>query len=160
MATNPRSLQYFWRAQIQDLIKDLFLDELTIDMEKVPKEDLAMVVAILKTAFGKVGKVMFVDGGIRAVRVDDERVTALAGKRTWRDLCLGYFVKYRRYSYYFKLELVESGDEVGLGKDMDQDCEFFGKEFEVLGGTEGFPVEMEKTKPVGCQEDVDMAYQE
>jgi len=130
VATNPRSLQFFWRAQIQDLLQDLRLRELAIDVTGVPVGDLGMVVACLRGAFGGVERVVFVDGGNRVV--DGGLVGQGEGVRSWREMCGGYFERYMNRAYFFRVELLKEGGE-GVGRIMDGDRGFFDVGFGDLG---------------------------
>lgn len=131
VATNPRSLQYFWRCQIQELAKELYLLTLTIDIRMLPKEDIPMVVAILRYAFGGVEKLLFVDGDNGRMEVGVESLEGLQGKQTWREMCVGYYQRHRTSSYYFKFEMLK-GNLEDLEKTMDEDTEFFDEEFSLM----------------------------
>jgi len=142
VATNPRSLQYFWRCQIQDLAKDLDLLTLTINIKNIPTEDIPVIVSIMKNAFGSVEKLHFIeadrDGTSTVVPMDDERLKGVTEEQTWRDMCLGYYRSHRTQSYYFKFELLK-GDEQVLEDAMDSDREFYYKQFFPLNPTEDYP---------------------
>ncbi|KAF2856848.1 hypothetical protein T440DRAFT_11239 [Plenodomus tracheiphilus IPT5] len=109
VVTKPLSLQYFWRCQIQDLAQEVHLQTLTVDVRGVPTKDLRMVVRILKAAFGGVERVQFVetetDGRVRVLGEEDERVD-MAREESWREMCRGYFERYRRYQYLMRFELL------------------------------------------------------
>jgi hypothetical protein len=132
VATNPRSLQYFWRCQIQDLIKDLHLFTLTINIKQIPTTDIPMIIAIMKSAFGSIERVLFVetasDGTISTVDIKDERLSGLMRKSTWRELCLEYYQSHRTHSYFFKFELLK-GQEEDLQSVMSEDEKFFDTAF-------------------------------
>jgi hypothetical protein len=132
VATNPRSLQYFWRCQIQDLAKEVDILTLTINIKKIPTEDLPIIAAIMKNAFSSVERLRFIeadrDGASTAVPMDDERLKVLKERQTWREMCLGYYRRHRTQSYYFKFELMK-GDEQVLEDAMDADKEFYDKAF-------------------------------
>lgn len=127
VVTSPRSLQFFWRCQIQDLVRDLDLLTLTINLKGVPPEDIPMVIHILKNAFGSLERLLFVDtdkyGNSKKVEFDD-KTKELLGKQSWREMCRGYFERHRIHQYFLKWELlrVESDEFEGL---MDDDKEFF-----------------------------------
>lgn len=128
VATNPRSLQYFWRCQIQELAKELNLLTLTIDIRMLPKEDALMVVAIMKLAFGSVEKLHFVDCGTERLQTGDEILEGLGGEQTWREMCLGYYQRHRTSSYYFKFEMLK-GNQDDVEKTMNENRNFFDEEF-------------------------------
>lgn len=132
VATNPRALQYFWRCQIQDLVKDLHLFSLTFNIKQIPKADLSMIVAIMKAAFGSIQQIRFIEtdanGVARPVELDDERLTGVRRRWTWRELCMQYYEIHRIHSYFFKFELLKSQAE-DVQAFMDKDGEFFEKGF-------------------------------
>jgi hypothetical protein len=124
-------LPLFWRCQLRALAKEVHLLELIVDIEGIPKEDLAMVVRILREAFGSVERVKFVDGFVPgktgAVEMGDERL-ADVGTGVWRELVKGYIERYRRsigwHNWHFKMDLVTLKEgEVDLL--MDKETEFF-----------------------------------
>jgi hypothetical protein len=128
VATNPRALQYFWRCQIQDLVKELRLFTLTVDIEQIPREDMPMIAAILKAAFGSVERILFVrtgaDGVTRRVERDDEALRGCVREKRWREMCMAYWRRYRRHSYFFRFDLMRS-NEAELEAQMDKDGAFF-----------------------------------
>jgi hypothetical protein len=132
VATNPRSLQYFWRCQIQELIKDLRLFTLTINIKQIPVTDMPMIVAILKSVFGSIERILFVetasDGTSDIVDVKDERLSGLMRNTTWRELCLNYYQSHRAHSYFFKFELMK-GQEDDVESVMSEDKKFFDTAF-------------------------------
>lgn len=124
-------LPLFWRCQLRALAKELHLRELIIDIEGIPKADIAMVVRIIREAFGSVERVRFVEGSppgkTEVVERDDERLAGV-GKESWRELVKGYIGRYERqigwHNWHFKMDLV------GLKEDevdalMDKETEFF-----------------------------------
>jgi hypothetical protein len=142
VATNPRSLQYFWRCQIQDLVKDLNLFTLTLNIKQIPIADVLMIVAIMKNAFGSMGKIHFVEtdknGTTIPVEMSDERLRGLNEKHTWKEMCLNYYQTHRIHSYFFKFELLK-GQVEDLESLMAQDVKFFNAEFSPLSPKEEFP---------------------
>ncbi|KAH7079036.1 hypothetical protein BKA63DRAFT_488716 [Paraphoma chrysanthemicola] len=128
VATNPRSLQYFWRCQIQDLVKDVHLFTLTLNVAQIPREDIPMIVAIMKMAFGSVHRILFVrtdrDGLVSRVALDDEVLREVGKEARWREMCLGYWRRYGRHSYFFKFDLFKAGEK-GVDEEMDAMKEFF-----------------------------------
>ncbi|KAF2823443.1 hypothetical protein CC86DRAFT_298782 [Ophiobolus disseminans] len=128
VATNPRSLQYFWRCQIQDLVKEVELLTLTLNIHNIPPEDLPMIVAIMENSFGSVKRLQFVDyardGKGAYLKKDDDRLKGLVGGQTWRDMCLGYYRRHRMHSYYFKWELLK-GIQEDVQDAMNCDKEFY-----------------------------------
>jgi hypothetical protein len=128
VATNPRALQYFWRCQIQELVKDLHLFSLTFNIKQIPKADLPMIVAIMKTAFGSINQIRFIEtdanGLARRVNLGDERLAGVRRRCTWRELCMQYYEEHRIHSYFFKFELLKSQAEDVQGI-MDKDEAFF-----------------------------------
>jgi hypothetical protein len=142
VATNPRSLQYFWRCQIQDLVKDLNLLTLTINIQQITKSDIVMIIAIMKCAFGSIEKIRFVEtdktGATIAVDVDDERLGGLKRQHTWRQMCLNYYQAHRIHSYFFKFELLK-GQVEDVENIMVKESEFFYAPFWPLGARNEFP---------------------
>jgi hypothetical protein len=131
VATNPRSLQYFWRCQIQDLVKDLHLFTLTINIKEIPMADVLMIAAIIKSAFGSVERICFIetdsDGKTCNVDRSDERLRGLMGKSTWKEMCAQYYQNHRINLYYFKSELLK-GQAEDLESAMSKEKEFFDEE--------------------------------
>jgi hypothetical protein len=111
VVTNPRSLQYFWRCQIQDLARELNLFTLTINVKGIPTADLAMVVRILRKAFGSVERVLLVetdkDGKTKKLGTDIECLGKTYDTTTWRALCAGYWARHKTHQYFFKFELMQ-----------------------------------------------------
>jgi hypothetical protein len=143
VATNPRSLQYFWRCQIQDLVKDLDLFTLTLNIKQIETADILMMVSIMKNAFGSMAKIKFIEtdknGVTTPVEMSDERLSGLSGQHTWREMCLNYYQTHRIHSYFFKFELLK-GDEQNLETLMAQDEKFFNTAFSPMGPKETFPI--------------------
>lgn len=127
VVTTPRSLQYFWRCQIQDLAREVRLLTLTIDVRGMPSQDLGMVTRMLKEVFGSVERVLFVEtesnGRIRVLGEEDERVRMAREGASWRDMCRGYFERYNRSHYLMKFDLVGMEGAV-LEERMDGRGEF------------------------------------
>ena len=115
VVTNPRSLQYFWRCQIQDLARELHLLTLTIDVRDIPTADLAMVARILMSSFGSVQRVQFVttskSGKTTKVDSGAECLATLKEEQTWRQLCAGYWERHKSHQYYYKFELMQFESE-------------------------------------------------
>jgi hypothetical protein len=128
VATNPRSLQYFWRCQIQDLVKDLNLFTLTIDIRHIAVLDIPMIVAILKGAFGSIEHIHFIEtdknGVTTTVDLNDERLGGLTKKHTWKDTCVAYYETHRSHTYFFKFDLLR-GQVQDLEASMAEDEKFF-----------------------------------
>jgi hypothetical protein len=146
VATNPRSLQYFWRCQIQDLVKDVHLLTLTIDTKQIAKSELPMMIAVMKSAFGTIEKLKFVEtdnnGVSRPVELDDERLSGLKKMHTWEQMCMDYYHTHRAHSYFFKFELLK-GQAEDLENAMAKDTTFFDTPFSPLGARKDFPISME-----------------
>ena len=128
IATNPRALQYFWRCQIQDLVQELHPLSLTIDVRGIPAEDVRMVLSIVRAAFGSIERLRLVetqaDGAVRGIAPDDARMAGWKRTTTWRELCAGYFGRYRRKHSHVRFELIRSTSE-DLEGTMGLDSEFF-----------------------------------
>ncbi|KAH8723923.1 hypothetical protein GQ44DRAFT_619275 [Phaeosphaeriaceae sp. PMI808] len=143
VATSPRSLQYFWRCQIQDLVKDVDLFTITIDIKDVSRMHIPFTTAVMQRAFNSVERVRFVEtdkNGVRTIlSMDDTRLDCLKKERTWRELCLAYYHNHRNHYFYFKDELTkhpEGWEE--LESIMDRDKEFFDTRFLPLSSGETF----------------------
>ncbi|KAF2032244.1 hypothetical protein EK21DRAFT_61458 [Setomelanomma holmii] len=140
VATNPSALQYFWRCQIQDLVMELNLLSLTINVSQIPKEDLPMVVAILKNAFGSAERIHFVqtaaDGSIERTDSNSEVLKGLGKECSWREMCMAYYQAHRRHSYFFRFELLKGESEKLLEDEMDGDKGFFDTVFKPFCGME------------------------
>jgi hypothetical protein len=128
IATNPRALQYFWRCQIQDLVRELHLLSLTIDVRGIPAEDVRMVLCIVRAAFGGIERLRLVetrtDGTVEKIAVDDARMAVWKGRATWRELCAGYFGRNRRKHSHVRFEMTRGTSE-DLEALMDTDKSFF-----------------------------------
>jgi hypothetical protein len=142
VATNPRSLQYFWRCQIQDLVKDLDLFTLTLNIKQITPAEIVMIVAIMKNAFGSIAKMRFVetdvDGVTKTVETSDERLKGLYKQHTWKDMCLSYYQTHRNYSYFYKFELLKGSEEM-LEMLMANLGSFFNTPFSPMAEKETFP---------------------
>jgi hypothetical protein len=124
-------LPLFWRCQLRALAKELHLLELVVDVEGIPKADLAMVVRILRGVFGSVERVKFVEGlaprKTEVLERDDERLAGV-GKGNWRELVKGYIERYERqigwHNWHFRMDLVGL-KESEVNALMDKEEEFF-----------------------------------
>lgn len=133
VATSPPTLTQFWRCQIQDLIKELNLSTVTIDIKGVPPEDVAMIVRILKAAFGSVGRICAIDENLETHVITSKTARALQERSadrhesTWREMCLQYHHDYRHQRWYMRgLWAVHDEDiQPLLGAWMDTDETFF-----------------------------------
>ncbi|KAJ4373943.1 hypothetical protein N0V83_002682 [Neocucurbitaria cava] len=127
VVTNPPSLQYFWRCQIQDLVRELNLYTLTVDLRCIPPADIPMVVHILRNAFGSVERMVFVEtdrrGGTTQVEYDDERLKP-AKESSWREMCKGYWERHRQHQYFFKWDLLHATTE-DFEKRIEENKGFF-----------------------------------
>ncbi|KAL5119474.1 hypothetical protein ACEQ8H_002539 [Pleosporales sp. CAS-2024a] len=146
VATNPRSLQYFWRCQIQDLVKDLHLFTLTINIRHIAKSELPMMVAVIQSAFGSIKQLRFVEtdshGTTKPLDLNDERLSGLRRKHTWREMCLDYFQTHRTHSYFFKFELLKAQAE-DLEAIMAKESYFYNTAFSPLAPRNEYPVVLE-----------------
>ena len=124
-------------------MKDLNLLTLTINIKHIPTADIPMMVAILKSAFGGVEKMYFVesenDGTSRSVSLEDERLSGLVMKKTWREMCLNYYQSHRLHSYFFKFDLLKVVED-DLHDMMSCDGKFFDYEFYPLSPKDSWPV--------------------
>ncbi|EOA81424.1 hypothetical protein ACJQWK_10654 [Exserohilum turcicum] len=124
-------LPYFWRCQLRALTNEVHLSELIIDVQAIPHTDLAMVVRIMKEAFGGLEKVTFVetclDGKTKVLGSGDTRLKDV-GNASWRDMTKGYVERYKRqvgwHNYHFGLEVAGMTEEE-LEKSMDVEKKFF-----------------------------------
>lgn len=94
-----------------------------------------MIVAIMKTAFGSINDIRFIEtdanGVARPVNLEDERLAGVRRRCTWRELCMQYYEQHRIHSYFFKFELLKSQAE-DVQSLMDKDEKFFGPVFSPL----------------------------
>jgi hypothetical protein len=101
----------------------------TLNIEEIPVADIPMIAAIVKSAFGSVERIRFVetgsDGMICGVDMSDERLEGLRKKTTWKDMCTQYYQNHRVNLYYFKLELLK-GQVEDLEGLMSKEEGFFG----------------------------------
>lgn len=134
VATNPPSLTYFWRCQIQDLMRELSLLTLTVDIRDVPLADVPMLVRILKSAIGSTEHVRIIDNlGSKK----EPKVVNLALLRrfpdfeelTWKELALRYHADYKHLRWHMRHKLVPTDPRVDLrsllGEWMDKTRAFF-----------------------------------
>jgi hypothetical protein len=100
LSTEPPALQYLWRCQIQDLIKQLNLTLLTIDVQSIPIDDIPFVVRTLSECFGGCKKIRITSSGV-TVKLDDERLAGLKKRQTWAELCKMAFENHVWEPWYF-----------------------------------------------------------
>lgn len=127
VVTNPRSLQYFWRCQIQDLAREMNLLTLTLDLKSMPAADVPMVTRILGNAFGSVGRIRFIEtdkqGNSEIVGSEDARLDGLKHQQSWRVLCAGYFERHKRHQYFSKWELMNlGGEQLDMLMDLEKEA--------------------------------------
>lgn len=136
VVTQPTSLMYFWRCQLQDLVKELDLSTLTIDTSGVPVADVAMLVRILGTAVGNVERIRIIDNFRREVCLVEEHAENVQDlytrfpdlpRLTWRELCQQYHSDYRRNRWHMRELWTMHGDAnlEALDRWMDKDKVFF-----------------------------------
>jgi len=139
--TTPRPLQYFWRCQIQDLVKDVELFTLTINIKQISRHDIAMIMAIINIAFSNTGRISFIEtdknGVASPVDMNDKRLAGLGTKHTWKELCLAYYESHRTHSYFYKFDLLRSQVE-DLETVMAEDETFFNTPFSPMSVKEDF----------------------
>jgi hypothetical protein len=127
--THPPPLAHFWRAQLQDLLREVQLHILTIDLEGVEGPDIPFIARVLRGVFGGVEEVRFVQtdgwGRVQELELGEDvwRLEGL-GQRTWRELCKMCFLMYREQYGYFSKEVAKmEGEE--MEERMDRDWKFF-----------------------------------
>ncbi|KAJ4990417.1 hypothetical protein SVAN01_04079 [Stagonosporopsis vannaccii] len=133
VATNPPTLMYFWRCQLQDLMKELNLATLTIDIKDVPLADVPMLVRIISTAMGSVKGIHIIDSYIRSDKSIGEFTQELHLRFphmrhfTWRDMSLQYHndYKYQRWHMKHVLGLRDVDLRPILDTWMNKDKDFF-----------------------------------
>ncbi|KAJ4384061.1 hypothetical protein N0V86_000906 [Didymella sp. IMI 355093] len=132
VVTNPFALTYFWRCQIQDLMKELTLLTLTVDIGDVPLADVPMLVRVFKSAIGSIQHIRIIDN-LGSGRQSEVRNQAL-DKRfpdfqqpTWRELALKYHADYKHQRWHMRHKLTQSVLDARpvLEEWMDQDRLFF-----------------------------------
>lgn len=108
VATTPTSLTYYWRCQLQDLMRELKLLTLTIDTTNVPAADVPMLVRILTTAIGSVEHVWVINEHVRTeVLIDGfpqntiTRATHMPEVK-WREMSLKYHTSYRHQRWHMR----------------------------------------------------------
>ncbi|KAL5397050.1 hypothetical protein PMIN06_000497 [Paraphaeosphaeria minitans] len=121
--TSPHGLQYFWRCQIQDLVRELHLHTLTLDLHSVVPHHVQMVVRILRRAFGGVKYVKFVEDG-KDICEGHWRLQGLRERQSWRTMCREWFEAHRAKGGYMSDERRWKSTEE-LEKDMDAERNFF-----------------------------------
>jgi hypothetical protein len=133
VATHPTTLTYFWRCQLQDLMKELNLLTLTIDIGDVPLSDVPMLIRILSIAVGSVERIRVISNHGGTGMVIEENVQDLptrftdTSKTTWRELCQRYHSDYKHYRWHMR-QLWANHDvdtRVQLDAWMDKDKIFF-----------------------------------
>jgi hypothetical protein len=132
VVTSPVNLTYFWRCQIQDLMKELNLLTLTVDIRNVPQTDLPMYFRILSTVFGSVKRIRVVetqsDGSRRLVGTTQDLMMGdlWGASLTWRDMSMGYYRHYRNHAFYMRRVWQIHTDECDcLQRWMESDKAFF-----------------------------------
>ncbi|KAL6712488.1 hypothetical protein ACN47E_000365 [Coniothyrium glycines] len=126
VVTSPRSLQYFWRCQIQDLARELNISTLTIDVKGIPPVDLVMIARIMKSAFASVQRFRFIDTDNNGF-AQEVKSSALSfgddwDATTWRQSCFEYWERHCTHQYFFKFELMRlDREEVKSLMDVDKD---------------------------------------
>lgn len=128
MSLKPPAMQYFWRCQIRDLARELHLSVLTIDIHKIPENDVPIIARILPLCFGNVGRVRFVSAG-DAINPDDERLKGLRQEKSWEDLCKDAFVRYRNMQYHDQCFSTtrKAASVEALEREMAENRAFFGR---------------------------------
>ena len=128
VVTNPPSLQYFWRCQIQDLVRDLNLLTLTINIKSIPPVDIPMVVRILQCTFGS-ERMLFVEtdrnGNYKKVVLSNETIK-MVDQMSWKEMCMGYWERHRQQQYFLKWDLMRLMTEE-FEKRMEGNEDFFGR---------------------------------
>lgn len=106
VATNPANLTYFWRCQLQDLMKELNLLTLTIDTKDVPIRDVPMLVRILGSIVGSVDRIKIINTEFDDVgELVEVFPKALLSRfqympnTTWREFSVAYFEDYRHQKW-------------------------------------------------------------
>lgn len=133
VATNPSTLTYFWRCQLQDLMKELNLSTLTVDIRDVPLEDVPMLVKIMNTAMGNVERIRVIDNHVRTGILVEEFTQDLHTRfqdmlyPTWRELSLQYHNDYKHQRWHMRHALVLHDVDSRLVLDtwMNKDKAFF-----------------------------------
>lgn len=133
VATHPTALTYFWRCQLQDLMKELNLLTLTIDIGDVPLADVPMFVRILSTAVGSVERIRVTNSHGRTGLFIEEHVQDLRThftdipKMTWRELCQRYHNDYKHYRWHMRQPWANHDVDTRVQLDvwMDKDKTFF-----------------------------------
>lgn len=115
VVTNPKTLIYFWRCQLQDLMKELNLSTLTIDIRDVPLDDVPMLVRIISTATSSVTGIRVIDSYTRPDQSIGELTQDLHIRFphmqhfTWREMSLQYHNDYRYQRWHMKQTLALRG---------------------------------------------------
>ncbi|KAF1934300.1 uncharacterized protein M421DRAFT_436 [Didymella exigua CBS 183.55] len=134
VTTSPLTMAYFWRCQLQDLMKELTLVTLTVDIGDVPLADVPMLVRTLRSAIGSAKHIRIVDN---SCSVDETRGCAVAQalhrrfpdfhEPTWRELANKYYADYKHQRWHMKHKLTQHGVDASpvLNEWMDQNSAFF-----------------------------------
>ncbi|KAJ8106837.1 hypothetical protein OPT61_g9277 [Boeremia exigua] len=133
VATTPPTLIYFWRCQLQDLMKDLNLSTITIDLKDVPLADVPMLVKILGTVVGSVQRIQVINDHARTNVPSEDRVQDLHTRlpdmlrTTWRGCSLQYHNDYKHQRWHMKHVLAVRDVDLSSVLDvwMDKDKSFF-----------------------------------
>ncbi|KAF3040351.1 hypothetical protein E8E12_009217 [Didymella heteroderae] len=135
VATNPPGLTYFWRCQLQDLMKELTFLSLTIDIRDVPPADVPMLVRILKSAIGSIQHIRVIDdlGTKKEPHVCNQALHRRFPdfqEPTWRELGLKYHADHKHLRWHMRHKWAHTGrDEVDvrpvLNEWMDHNRAFF-----------------------------------
>ncbi|KAF2463943.1 uncharacterized protein BDR25DRAFT_346955 [Lindgomyces ingoldianus] len=118
----PRAMQYFWRCQIQDLVRELHLSILSVDISGLHMQDIPFVAQILRKCFGSVETLNFTWCGTPIHR-GDARLGNLDAMDTWAQLCGDIIGRNFRDTVYFSAARMEASME-DLSKEMAGNCFF------------------------------------
>lgn len=135
VATNPPTLIHFWRCQLQDLLKELNLSTISIDIQDVPPRDVPMVVRILQSVLGSIGRIYVISKNSRvefitrdcsqSVRrqIDNARVCT----NTWREMSLQYHLDYKYQRWHMQHMWISKDEDLTplLNLHMDKEKAFF-----------------------------------
>ncbi|KAF2654334.1 hypothetical protein K491DRAFT_717264 [Lophiostoma macrostomum CBS 122681] len=109
LGLKPLGMQYFWRCQIRDFIRELRLKMLNIDLTYVPKEDLPIIVRALRTCFADVEAIGFIYDGF-AVAKGDPQLRLLSEEKSWGELCKDAFLRYQNAAHHSNMFRTEVRD--------------------------------------------------
>jgi hypothetical protein len=113
MGLCPPGMQFYWRCQIRDYVRELHLKVLNINLAHIPEKDLPLMIRSLRTCCAEIETIRFNHNGV-AIANDDPKLRALSEAKSWGELCKDAFLRYRYtadHSTMFRAEVTQMSVE-------------------------------------------------